>query len=146
MRENIGLDKFGERLTELLFGKDLDETAKMLGVSLSALYKWRNGKREVTLNNLVKLADCFEVSIEYLIGGSEDGRRFVPKNCPDFGKRLREVMKEKGVTTYLLRKNHRYGTRHFGKWKKGAMPYLSTVIDLANILGCTVDYLVGREL
>jgi transcriptional regulator with XRE-family HTH domain len=69
-----------------------------------------------------------------------------PKNKPpDFSRRLRAVMKEKGISTYYMRKVHRYNSMYFRKWASGSDLTVHTVIELASILNCTVDYLVGRE-
>lgn len=138
--------KFSERLNELLFEKDLAEIAKRLNIALSTIYYWKSGEKEIALSNLIALADYFEVSLDYLVGRSDDDRKVPHMQCPNFGQRLREVMKEKGITTYYLRKNYKYGSKHFENWDKGADPLLSTLTELSDIFGCTIDYLVGREV
>lgn len=120
----VSLKLFSERLNALLFEKDLEELAKMLNVTLSAIYYWKSGKKEISLSNLIALADYFEVSLEYLTGRSADDRKIKPIQCPPFGKRLRKVMNEKGISTYFLRKNYKYGSKHFENWDKGADPTL----------------------
>lgn len=137
--------KFSERLNDLLFEKNLEELAKSLNVALASIYYWKGGEKEITLANLIALANHFEVSLDYISGRSDDDRRVKATKCPFFGKRLREVMKEKGITTYYLRKNYKYGSQHFKNWDTGAEPLLSTLIELANILDCSIDYLVGKE-
>lgn len=136
--------RFSERLNDILFDKNLDELAKKLGVALSSIYYWKSGEREIALSNLVALADHFEISIEYLIGRSEDDNKIRSKQFHPFGKRLREVMREKGISTYYLRQNYKYGSKHFENWDNGADPLLSTLIELSEILDCTIDYLIGR--
>lgn len=62
-----------------------------------------------------------------------------------FYPQLRRVMKEKGVTRYRLVKDLKKSHGHFYFWEKGGDPSMQTVIDLADYLDCTLDYLTGRE-
>lgn len=61
---------FAEKLKELRKEKDLTqkEIANKLGVSRVAYTNWENGNREPNIERLVKLADYFDVSIDYLVG------------------------------------------------------------------------------
>ncbi|MDE6676693.1 MAG: helix-turn-helix domain-containing protein [Clostridia bacterium] len=45
-----------------------DELGKRLGVCNQTVSFWEIGKREPDLDMLVKIADCFQVSIDYLLG------------------------------------------------------------------------------
>ena len=44
------------------------QVAKQLGISQPSYIRYENGKAEPSLENLVKLADLFDVSIDYLCG------------------------------------------------------------------------------
>lgn len=44
------------------------EVASRLGISQPSYVRYENGKAEPTLENLVKLADLFDVSVDYLLG------------------------------------------------------------------------------
>ena len=61
---------FRERLKELRIEKRIGqmELAKSINVSKGIISLWENGLREPTLSNLIALAQCFEVSIDYLVG------------------------------------------------------------------------------
>ncbi len=45
--------------------------AKEIGVPKSVVYEWKNGEREPSVENMVKLSEFFGVSLEYLAGQSE---------------------------------------------------------------------------
>lgn len=47
------------------------ELAKQLGVSTRLISYWENGQRECDFNMLIKIADLFSVSIDYLLGRKE---------------------------------------------------------------------------
>lgn len=62
---------FGERLTELRENKDLSrqKVADDLGISRASLEYYEKGKRTPDIEILLKLADYFEVTCDYLIKG-----------------------------------------------------------------------------
>lgn len=45
--------------------------AKNIGVNQSTVCNWLNGKKEPSIESLWKLADFFDVSVDYLIGRKE---------------------------------------------------------------------------
>lgn len=47
------------------------QVASQLGISQPSYIRYENGKAEPSLENLVKLADLFDVSIDYLCGRKE---------------------------------------------------------------------------
>ena len=47
------------------------QVAEVLGVSQPSYIRYENGSAEPTLENLVRLADLFDVSIDYLCGRKE---------------------------------------------------------------------------
>ena len=61
---------FGERLLELRKekGDSQAKLAKDLGVSYSVVCYWETNRSEPTAPNLVKIADYFGVSVDFLLG------------------------------------------------------------------------------
>ena len=58
------------RLKELRTEKGMtqNEVAKVIGYSSLSYARYEKGEREPDINTLCKLADYFEVSVDYLIG------------------------------------------------------------------------------
>lgn len=141
------MSNFGERLTELMFYRKIspEELAKSINVNQSTIRDWKRSKYLVFLDNLVKLANFFGCSIDFLIGRSDTLIDFTPQERPPFFQRLREVMAELGVTRYKLVKKTGIQDTAFSQWKKGANPHVLTLIKLANYLDVTIDYLIGRD-
>ena len=141
------LANFGERLKDLLFDSQLsaEQFAQTIGVSKNTVNCWLRGSMQISLANLILIADYFKCSLEYLSGKIELNDIFTPKPIQNFGTQLRAVLKLRGFTTYSLRKISRIDGGYFHKWDKGQQPNLATLIELSNILDCTIDYLVGRE-
>ena len=139
--------KFGDILSELMFENNITNKAlaKLINITESTICTWRNNEHGIQLSNLVKLCTLFNCSLDYLVGRTENNIKPTKMIVENFGKRIREVMKQKNVTTYSIRQDTPFGSRYFERWDKGADPKLSTLIDLANYFNCTLDELVGFE-
>lgn len=64
---------FAERLLELRKEKSISQAtlAKQLQVSYAVICYWETDRSEPTAPNLVKIADFFNVSVDYLLGRVE---------------------------------------------------------------------------
>ncbi len=64
---------FAERLLELRKERGISQAtlAKALEVSYAVVCYWETDRSEPTAPNLVKIADFFEVSVDYLLGRTE---------------------------------------------------------------------------
>ena len=62
--------KFFERLYELRgeSGFSRAQLAEKLNVSVRLISYWENGQRECDFDMLIKIADLFSVSVDYLLG------------------------------------------------------------------------------
>ncbi|MCL2409836.1 MAG: helix-turn-helix transcriptional regulator [Oscillospiraceae bacterium] len=49
-------------------GLNQAELAEKIGVSQSTLASWELGETEPDVDNMVKLSNCFDVAIDYLLG------------------------------------------------------------------------------
>lgn len=65
---------FAERLKELRKQAHLTqvELAKRLGIGQSSYADWERGKKKPTQDNLVKIAQVLNVSVDYLVGNSKE--------------------------------------------------------------------------
>lgn len=64
---------FADTLNRLLKAHRLNAMmlSRAIGVPKSIVYEWTKGHREPSMDNLLKLADFFSVSLEYLTGRPE---------------------------------------------------------------------------
>ena len=64
---------FAERLKELRKQAHLTqvELAKRLGIGQSSYADWERGKKKPTQENLIKIAQFFDVPLDYLVGNTE---------------------------------------------------------------------------
>lgn len=68
---------FGEKLKLLRESDNISQTrlAKEIGFSQSAIAAWENETREPGLKTLLKIAQYFNVSTDYLLGNSDSYKR-----------------------------------------------------------------------
>ncbi|AIC96088.1 helix-turn-helix domain-containing protein [Shouchella lehensis] len=68
---------FQERLKSLKneSSTSYQELAEYLGISLRAVQHYASGARTPDLEGLIKIADFYEVSIDYLVGRSDERER-----------------------------------------------------------------------
>ena len=64
---------FSEQLNNLRIESNLSraQLAKQLNVSVRLISYWETGKRECDFDMLIKIADLFSVSIDYLLGRTD---------------------------------------------------------------------------
>ena len=144
------VSSFAERLTELMF-YDNNISAQQLGFKLgidaSTIRGWKTGRGGIALFNLLKIADYFDCSLEFLAGkGREDKKLdYTPKAVPPFYSRFLQVLAENDKTRYRLVKEKIISGGNVSSWKRGASPNLQTLIILSDYFGYTLDHFVGRE-
>lgn len=141
------LSNFSERLFDLMQEKGIksEQLSKEIGISGSIIRRWCKNDPNILLGNMLKVADFFQCSLDFLAGRTEHKLDFMPKSCPPFNKRFRYVLEKCGVSTYELRNNTKIQGLHIHKWDNGSDPKLSSLLEIADYLKITLDYLVGRE-
>lgn len=141
------LSNFAERLSDLMHEKNLrsEGLAKAASVSGSAVRSWLRGDSVPTLENAVRIADFFACSLDYLAGRTDYYEEVVPRERPPFYPNLRKVMEEQGISRYRIARSTAVKDAFFSNWAKGEEPLLVTLCVLADCLGVSLDYLVGRR-
>ena len=69
---------FSERIIQLKLNKKLlqKDIANAIGVTARNYQRYEKGEQQPTLPIVIKLADYFDVSIDYLVGRSDDPKRY----------------------------------------------------------------------
>lgn len=65
------------RIRDLREDKGLNQTriAKMLGMSQTGYSKYETGENDIPTSILIKLSDFYDVSIDYLLGQTDNPKR-----------------------------------------------------------------------
>ena len=62
------VEKFAERLRELMDGKSVSSVAKKIGINQQTLSRYLLCQREIGLENLCKIANYFGEDLDFLTG------------------------------------------------------------------------------
>lgn len=139
---------FSERFSELMSSKN-NITAEMLGkavgIAAPTIRCWKNGSRSIQLSYAIKLADFFNCSLDFLCGRTETILDFTIQKTKPFYESLMSYMKKNEISRYRIVKETKLSNGNFESWRKGGDPKIQTIIELADYLEVTIDYLVGRE-
>ena len=87
---------FAERLDELMAEKKMNSLrlSKEIGGSDRVIDAWRKGEYEPKLESLIRLADFFNVSLDYLAGRSDVREMSIKKEpAPEISENGQEVLK-----------------------------------------------------
>lgn len=126
-------------------GKSIAAIGRDLGTSPYVIMKWKKQAVDPKEKTLIKLADYFNCSIEYLCGKTNEYLDYEPRSCPAFGERIVDVLKSSGWSSYKLFKETKISPAQYHGWRTGTEPLLSSLEAIAEALDVTLDYLVGRN-
>lgn len=140
----------GRTLADLrnLKGLNQRDFAKALGVSNGAVAMWETNKRQPDLDMLKKIADYFNVSVDFIMGNEKSGGNDYSNfqlfdECFDFKERIRNLMNEQSMTEDSFMK-----LSGFDKLTKDAylygnrIPSIEDLIKIAGVLKVSTDYLL----
>ncbi len=143
------LSKLSERLKELMEEAEINTPALSAKIEIeqSAILRFIKAERMPSATSLVKLADFFRCTTDYLLGRSDilDERSFKPR--PPFGEQLGNLLKYYKITKYRLVKETDLSEETVNNWHKGKYePTVESLIKLSNYFKCSIDFVLGREI
>lgn len=142
------LSKFSESLTELLILHNITPSAfaKIIGCGKGTISRYQSGQKMPSLDLLVRMADHFQCSTDYLLGLETElyTRKF--HTPPPFQQRLPEFCKALGITKYQIEHKAKIAQSAIYKWQNGTdVPSVESVVKIATTFGCSVDFVLGRS-
>jgi len=142
------LSNFAETISELLEDNKItvEQLAQNTGIDLSEIYRYLRKEYLPTLANIIKIADKYNYSIDYILGLTAVSGSLPFKQTPPFAQRFKQLLEERGFTRYRLSKESGIAINRLDDWYNGKFtPSLDKAISLAKFFDCSVDYLLGRE-
>ncbi len=140
---------FQKRFIELTDELDVSshtEKSKVIGISNTTYFNIYNYGVIPTTTSLMRIADYFNISIDYLIGNT-DIDSFVKSNEPiSFWERLNSLRTESNIPTiYKLADSIHIHRNNIAQWKKqSSIPLIDDVELIADYFNVSIDYLLGR--
>ena len=144
----MNLSIFADRLSELIFdcNKTARDVAKETGMGKTTVYEYLSGRKTPTLRNLVKLADYFGCSTDYLLGLEQEQTGMSFQACKPFPERFQEVLQYFEITRYRLEQITGIAESALYYWAKGQKsPTVENILLVCKKLDCRVDFFIGRS-
>lgn len=140
--------EFQRRFIELSAGEDCtnQELSKRIGIDTNNLAKIINYGIIPKPHILIRIADYFDTSMEYLLGRTNNDLFIKAEDSAiSVHDRIDELRNSQGLTYYELGKKTLIDRNYFSDWKtKKYLPSLDYLIALADFFKVSIDYLLGR--
>lgn len=122
--------------------------ATILNVSKSTYARWETDEAIIPLVHLNDLCNYFNVSMDYIIGLSDDNNYNITNkilNKELIGKRLKNFRKEKGLTQVALAKKIHTSHSTISGYESGKNMILTAfAYEICRKYNISMDYLTGR--
>lgn len=140
-------EEFKQRFLELV--SDLDckksEIPKLLNIDYNIYIKITEFGIIPKPVVLIRIADYFNISIEYLLGRTREHYFLKAEKETTFLERYQILKAEKNLTDYAIAQKLHITTSYTTNWKnKKYMPSIVNLIELSEIFKVSIDYLLGR--
>ena len=144
------MSNMSENISQLLKSKNLSTVSgqQVLGISKTQLGKYISGFYMPSLKNALIICNYFKCSLDYLMGIDLVINRFGEFLNPSyelFNLRFEELIKEHGLTKYLIAKTMNFNRNNITYWQRHkSFPSLDVLQKLAQILKVSIEFLIGR--
>ncbi len=140
-------EEFKKRFLELIDDLDCNKSKipKLLNIDYNVFIKISEFGIIPKPIILMRIADYFDISIEYLLGRT-DNEYFEKSETPStFLERYKTLKSENNMSDYTVAQKLHVTTSYTTNWKnKHYTPSISNLIVLSEIFKVSIDYLLGR--
>lgn len=143
----LNLSKFAERLSWLMFENKISsvELTSTLHCGHATINRYLKGNRLPKTDFVVKLADHFKCTTDYLLGLEEESYSQTFSPCPQFDIHFQLVLANHNMTAQQLHELTQIPLSAIYYWLGGQyLPTIDKIATIAETLNCSVDYLLGR--
>ncbi len=140
-------EKFKQRFLELIdeFDCNKSDIPKLLSIDYNVFIKITEFGIIPKPKVLIRIADYFGVSIEYLLGRTDNSHFTKAERTLTFIERYQSLKTEQNLTDYAITQKLHISTSYTTNWKnKNYMPSIINLIELSECFDVSLDYLIGR--
>jgi hypothetical protein cdifQ_04001071 len=121
------------------------EIPTILGISYDLFLKIADYGKIPTPRILIRIADYFNVPLEYLLGKTKEKDFVKATTRKTFQERFKLLREKEAMSEYAVTQKLHVSTSYTATWKKPQyLPSLDYLITLSEIFKVSLDYLLGR--
>lgn len=140
-------DLFKQRFLELIDELDCKKSKIpiLLGINYNVFIKITEFGFVPKPVVLIRIADYFDVSVEYLLGRTDNSCFIKAQTAETFLCRYKKLKAENDLTDYAIAQKLHVSTSYTTSWKnKNYIPSIVNLILLSEMFKVSIDYLLGR--
>lgn len=131
-----------------MFERDLNATtlSQKVGINHTSISSFLAKESLPTLDSLIKLADYFKCTTDFLLGLESDNSSTVFYPCPPFAEQLKVLRKEFNDCPWCrIYQTAEISASRFYEWKNGKrVPTIENILKIAEAYQRSVDFIIGR--
>lgn len=142
------MTKLVENLNYLISEREITgkQLARELGLTEATLSRYRKGINTPSVSNLVKFADYFNCSIDYLLGLENESTELTFKVSPPISERMAKLPSLFNMSAYAFCREVKISETAFYDWKSASKePNIYSIIKIAKHFDRRIDFILGRE-
>ena len=137
------MSNFKENLLEVLKIKEIDAKNFLEKLGLNKNYLYDTNEHSTLLSSAINIANNLQLSLDFLCDRNslletETKIRSADKFLPN----LLSILKQLQISQRTFCRNLHLSTSCFTRWRNGYLPYLSTIVEIADYLDCSIDDLL----
>lgn len=142
------MENFKDILRDLIIddgNKSLRTLSKLINISAFQLGRFLKGSMP-NINNALRLSNYFKVSLDYLFGivNVNNFKKLGSKNMNVFVPRYETALKNNCLTNNAFCATSTISESSLRRWKNGEEPRMESLVEIADKLSTSIDYLIGR--
>ncbi len=140
------MSNYGELILEILIekGKTIKDLERNNILAKNSFYSF--SKTAPSLASMIKIANYLELSIDYIVGTTDDNnfKRYKLKQTK-FYDNLEKMRSSLNISKLKLCSDLGISRTNFSRWKYGTAPSISKIVDIAKYFECNIDELLETE-
>ncbi len=122
------------------------QLGEIIGVAESTISLYETGKRYPNYSTLMKIADHFNVTVDYILGRDSIIPDANSRTAPQFSTLLKELRTAQGKKQREIAEQLGIDRTTYGKYETGVSePDFKITLKIADYFNVSVDYLLGRK-
>lgn len=132
-------------------GLSQQQMADTLGISQQAYANYENNKREPDRQTIIKLANYFDVSTDFIldivISEDEIMEKTTSNKQPLLGEKLKDLRTQKGLTQDAMAALLNIKRQTYSAYERGiSFPDINALLSMANFFDVSVDFLLENKI